>query len=358
MERRRRAIRERQVPIAHARNGVPPAPLHPIYDLLLKLLVFGDDLIDAVRYPVRVACAPMPTNTPIMIKAARHVTPFLMPWLYDSRQKCAISAGGQRINLERVMRLEAPLRVLQSEISPLERFVISFANSLGEPNLRHLDGDRGFRYEAPDVRHFCLLKSVRVVSALNASIALARSGYAQEIATVLRTMIECTTHIDFVLNPIVSEEHRSEVQKYIQAFFADSQRGPSAEIKRAQVPQGLVHASIGRTLDSFGDDTESRAPAAKLLSNVYRVFSNYVHAKYPEIMDLYGGRPGRFHLRGMSGTPKDAENLEIIRTCIVTAANAILSMVLHLHLRALVDSDPVLADWYRERFKQAANRRK
>ena len=40
--------------------------------------------------------------------------------------------------------------------------------------------------------------------------------------------------------------------------------------------------------------------------------SNYVHAKNPEIMDLYGGVPGRFHLDGMRGTPKDEENLQII----------------------------------------------
>jgi hypothetical protein len=30
-------------------------------------------------------------------------------------------------------------------------------------------------------------------------------------------------------------------------------------------------------------------------------------------MDLYGGRPGQFHLHGMNGTPKEGENLEILQ---------------------------------------------
>jgi hypothetical protein len=78
--------------------------------------------------------------------------------------------------------------------------------------------------------------------------------------------------------------------------------------------------------------------------------SNYVHAKYPEVMDLYGGRPGRFHLRGMGGTPKDSENLEIIQTFITTASNAFVIMIQSLKLHAIVEADPVLAKWYSERF--------
>jgi len=137
---------------------------------------------------------------------------------------------------------------------------------------------------------------------------------------------------------------QAEVEKYIQTFFADWRRDPAVEIKRAQVPQGTVHAAIGRTLDSFAEqygNTEGRVPAGTLLSNIYRTYSNYVHAKYPEVMDLYGGRPGRFHLRGMSGTPKDAENLEILATCIGTASNTFVAMVQRLNLRALIEADPI-----------------
>jgi hypothetical protein len=44
-----------------------------------------------------------------------------------------------------------------------------------------------------------------------------------------------------------------------------------------------VHATLGRKLDEIAEElseTEGRTPAARLYSNSYRGFSNYVHAKY------------------------------------------------------------------------------
>lgn len=214
------------------------------------------------------------------------------------------------------MSIEIALRDLEEKLEPLERIIRLFTASLREPTLRKSDDERGFRYEAPDVQHFCLLKAVRALSALNAAIELARKGYTQEIAVLMRTMIECTTHIEFVLEIDDSEEHRAAVRKYVDDFFANDHRSPTAEIRRAQIQQGKVHATLGRTLDKIAEELgemESRTPAARVYSNSYRIFSNYVHAKYPECMDLYGGRPGQFHLHGMNGTPKEGENLEILQ---------------------------------------------
>jgi hypothetical protein len=66
-------------------------------------------------------------------------------------------------------------------------------------------------------------------------------------------------------------------------------------------------------------------------------------------MDLYGGTPGRFHPRGMSGTPKDSENLAMIQSFITSASNTFVVMVQGLDLRALIEADPMLASWYKGR---------
>jgi hypothetical protein len=253
------------------------------------------------------------------------------------------------------MTFDTLLEQLQSHLEPLERFVSLFAMSLGEPQLLQKNQERGFRYETPDVRHFCLLKAVRVVSALNASLVLARAGYVQEILTLMRTIAEFTTHIDYVLDPPSSEKHKMDVENYIEAFFADCWRDPALGIKRAQVPQGAVHEAIGATLDKLAQqygDGEDRVPAMKLLSNVYRAYSNVVHGKYPEIMDLFGGRPGRFHLRGMGSTPKEVEAAETVETFIVTAINMCGTIIQRLKLQTLVESDPVLAKWYGDKMKE------
>ena len=251
------------------------------------------------------------------------------------------------------MTIEITLRDLKETLEPLERLIRLFTASLGEPTLRKSDDERGFRYEAPGVQHFCLLKAVRALSGLNATIELAWKGYTQEIAVLMRTLIECTTHIEFVLEIDVSEQHQAVVRRYINDFFADDQRSPTAEIRRAQIEQRKVHATLGRSLDKIAarGETEGRTPAERLYFNSYRIFSSYVHAKYPECMDLYGGKPGQFHLHGMNGTPKEGENLEILQTFTATLMNCFVRMIQGLNLRRFVEADPIIGTWYRKSFE-------
>jgi hypothetical protein len=253
------------------------------------------------------------------------------------------------------MTIETALRALKEDFEPLERLIRLFTASLGEPTLRKSGDERGFRYDAPDVRHFCLVKAVRALSALNATIELARKGYTQEIAVLMRTLIEFTTHIEFVLELDESEEHQAVVRKYVDDFFADNDRSPTAEIRKAHLQQGKVHATLGRTLDKIAEEhgeMENRTPATRLYSNIYRTYSNYVHAKYPECMDLYGGRPGQFHLHGMIGTPKEGENLEILHTFTLTLMNCFVRMIQGLDLYRFVEADPVIDAWYKKTFEK------
>jgi hypothetical protein len=110
-----------------------------------------------------------------------------------------------------------------------------------------------------------------------------------------------------------------------------------------------VHRQLGAELDSLAQegDRPKNSKAEHLFSNVYLTYSNYVHGKYPETMDLYGGAPAHFHLRGMGGTPKDAENLAIIDSFVDTVSITFAQMVSYLRLHDLVERDPLLADWFR-----------
>lgn len=250
------------------------------------------------------------------------------------------------------MELQKRLQALSLRTEPLERFLQAFAASLPEP-LHYHSGQKhyGFRFGKPDVRHFCLLKAIRAVSAFNASIALARGGYTQEIAVLMRTLIECTTHIEFVLTGLDSTGKMAPAaESYVQAYFDDYARNNSADFKRPQVRQNKVHEAVGNRLDEFAQQYATKftnMKAAKRFSNIYLTFSNYVHARYPEVMDLYGGIPGQFHLRGMKGTPKDKENIETLETFFVTVSQSLMQIVLSLKLRELVLRDPLLAEWFR-----------
>jgi Family of unknown function (DUF5677) len=248
------------------------------------------------------------------------------------------------------MTIEAALGTLNEALDPHERLIRLFAASLGDPIFHKREDERVFRYAEPGVQQFCLLKAIRALSAINASIELARKGYTQEIAVLIRTLVECTTHIEFVLET-GDEEHQAIVKKYVTDFFADQHRNPSAEIRKAQVRQHVVHAALGKSLDAMAEklgETEGRRSAERLYSNVYRIYSNFVHAKYPECMDLYGGGPGRFefHVRGMSGTIKDGENLETLQSFIVTLSICFARMIQGLNLYRFAETDPIIKAWY------------
>ncbi|MGA8494392.1 MAG: hypothetical protein WB764_02845, partial [Xanthobacteraceae bacterium] len=137
-------------------------------------------------------------------------------------------------------------------------------------------------------------------------------------------------------------------EKYVQDYFADFARNESADFKRAQVNQNTVNKRLGAALDSLAQPSvdPDNVKREQLYSDICRTFSNYVHAKYPEVMDMYGGRPAHFHLRGMKGTPKDAENLETIDTFVTTASIALGLIVTTLRLHHLLEGDEVLADWF------------
>jgi hypothetical protein len=244
------------------------------------------------------------------------------------------------------------LQKIAAEIETQERVTMLLANSLDGPIFYHSGKlSRGFRYMKPGWRHFCLLKAVRAVSGLNACVRLCSAGFSQEIAVLIRTIAECTTHIDYIVAGLEGEDLAAAQREYVEAFFADFKRDAVEDFGRPRVPQGKVHKVVGAHTDQMVQRLDSEGvfadvDSAKLLSSVCLTHSNYVHSRYPEVMDLFGGDPPRFHLRGMSGTPKDIENLEILETFTCTVSNALRFVVIHAGLKQRVLQDPDLAAWY------------
>jgi hypothetical protein len=162
---------------------------------------------------------------------------------------------------------------------------------------------------------------------VNACIQLARAGYVQEIVVILRTVIECTTHIEFVLLAADSAGALTPgpQQEYVKKYFEDFARGAGAIEKQPRVSQKNVHTTIGDWLDERSKEIgiELSGSSAERMRRIYDTNSNYVHSRYPEVMDMYGGRPGRFHVEGMAGTPKDVENLQMIDAYTTTVVQSV-----------------------------------
>jgi hypothetical protein len=137
-----------------------------------------------------------------------------------------------------------------------------------------------------------------------------------------------------------------DLQDFVAAYFADDKRGMGPQ-KRVALSEKYLNQLLGSTLDEFADKSvPDWTTAANKLHNLSYIHANYVHGRYPETMDMYGGRPGRFHLVGMRNTPKDLENLQMTDALITSASLCFMHLVQGLDLRALLARDQILVEWY------------
>jgi hypothetical protein len=249
------------------------------------------------------------------------------------------------------MTFEQEIEQLKSRIHPLARFVHGFAGTLDPPIMMRAEG--GYRFKNPDFRHFCLLRACRIVSALNGAIELARCSYPQEIGVLHRVVQESSSQINAVMVQITADGHVSgKLAEFIVAYFRDKLRSESLRPDSpAKLSQRYVNELNGSELDKF-NPLEPTDPNWKSAADRYWhvdwVSSNYVHGRYPEAMDLYGGEQGRFHLFGMKGTPKDLENLRMLDAFITTASRCFIRLAQGLQLREVLSQDPMLREWYRK----------
>ena len=158
-----------------------------------------------------------------------------------------------------------------------------------------------FRYVEKTIYQALVQKLARLLSSLHAARLLMEHGFVQEQASLQRMLDEMQEDITFLSYSIIFNDTTPQHQAYLDAFFQEEFDADSAlesTQKRPMVPRKKIHAyiaRIGSTKMSFTSDVE----VARTVSKVY---SGYIHAASPQIMDMYGGNPPHFHVRGMLGT--------------------------------------------------------
>ncbi len=245
--------------------------------------------------------------------------------------------------------IERFLKVTRLQGEVIKLFVASV-----EPPIFYHSGKvhYGFRFAKPGAKHFCLLKAVRAVSGLNAAIALLDKGFTQELHVIIRTIVECTSQIDYIIAGFDNDNLKPPQKKFVDTYFSDFHRNNVDDFQRPRLRQGKVHETVGRSMREQlkgikGGEKFSEVDASKLMSNVYLTYSNYVHSRYPEVMDMFGGMPVHFHLEGMRDTPKDAENIQQIECHLETVSLALRKMVRKFDMASELCRSPKLMEWFR-----------
>ncbi len=196
---------------------------------------------------------------------------------------------------ETVPILESALTALGAQID-----VPSFLDDNDYPRFRHREQSNGLA---------AYLKAVRIVSALNASLVLLEHGFIEELGVLFRTIDEFLADMVFLLysqaDGGVDKDQIKFLDDFYQEEFSDPKNPFMSEQKRNRVPRRKVYAALGK----ITGDIVNPSDGSELHRTLSQTMSGYVHGAYPHIMELYGGNPPHFHLKGMLGTPIHENNI-------------------------------------------------
>ncbi len=166
-----------------------------------------------------------------------------------------------------------------------------------------------FRHKEKTIQQALLQKVARSISALHAVDVLLLHGLLQEQAVLHRTLDEIREDIFFLAAAITNDQVTDRHRQFLEEFFAEEFPDPDNPLARHQkpnmVPRRKIRAYINRILST--DPNPSRL--ADIEESISSVYSGYVHASSPQIMDMCGGDPPLFHIDGMLGTPRMEEHI-------------------------------------------------
>ena len=150
------------------------------------------------------------------------------------------------------------------------------------------------------------LKTVRIVSLLNASLCLLEKGYTQESYILCRAIHEAIEDITFLAHSTDGPRPSDDQKKLLKEFYQEELDNPSdplSSASRDRVGRKKIRAAMSLIPINAGDPHTIRTT----IKAIDQLFSGFVHGAYVFIMEMYGGSPPRYHMRGMSGTPRISE---------------------------------------------------
>lgn len=189
----------------------------------------------------------------------------------------------------------------------MEQTLHAFASRVPPPQRLPYKDSFVFRYVEKSVHQALVQKLARLISGLYAAYLLWSKGFVQEQASLQRILDEITEDISFLAFSVIYSDSTDLHKAYLDAFFQeefDPNDAVASSKDRATIPRKKVRAYIDRVA-SGPKGSSKHLDAARTVS---KIFSGYVHAASPQIMDMYGGNPPRFHVRGMRGSERHLEH--------------------------------------------------
>lgn len=229
--------------------------------------------------------------------------------------------------------------------------VDALARCVPEPQLIRTGGQPMFRHVERTAKQAIVQKLARLVSTLSATNLLLCYGFVQEVGVLKRILDEIQEDVLFLLSAL---DAPSTIHKeFLEHFFAeefDAHTAFESTQKRGMIPRKKIRAYNARLVAELPCSPLDPSRTTENSRTLNKAYSGYVHAASPQIMEMYGGDPPRFHMAGMLGTPLEQEHRTDFRNYVYRAICA-----LSLATRAFGDdagSDKIrnYARWYDKEF--------
>lgn len=175
--------------------------------------------------------------------------------------------------------------------------------SVPQPQIQPWKKGIQFRYKEKSVEQALIQKLARTVTGLTAVDVLLSKGLGQEQGVLQRVLDEIGEDVQFLSLAITDDSITKLHQEYLAAFFAEefNESGPISNDKK---PNNVQRKKIRAYLLRVGHEKPNDFKLTNALASLNSIYSGYVHAASPHIMEMYGGNPPRFHVEGMLNTPR------------------------------------------------------
>ena len=200
-------------------------------------------------------------------------------------------------------------QLYEQVLTNMEEIVNSLASRVPPPKLVPFKESFVFRHTEKTIHQAMVQKLVRMVSTLDAARLMLNHGFVQEQAALQRVLDEIQEDLLFLAYGVICNDLTSLHERYLEAFFEeefDADDALSSTQKRPMIPRRKIRAHIARTAGMAIDPSRM----TEVFRTISKTYSGYIHAASPHIMDMYGGKPPRFHMRGMKGTKRHDEHRE------------------------------------------------
>ena len=104
-----------------------------------------------------------------------------------------------------------------------------------------------------------------------------------------------------------------QYQRYLEEFWKEECDADTAlaSSQKGGMPRRLkIRAHIGRLFSEVTGSTANASQTAEQFRTVDKAQSGYLHGAAPQLMEMVGGSPPRFHMDGMLGTPTEQVHRE------------------------------------------------